>query len=61
MARRTLKDAEHELAKMTAKYADVRAQLTAIQEAFMTAFAGVFVTPEEALDIAHDAVSDRIA
>lgn len=58
--RRTLKQADEELARMTKKYEFVRAQLTAIQSAFSDVFQGVFVSADEAAEIARDAVSERI-
>lgn len=60
MARRTLKSVEAELAREKLKTEHLREKITAVQKAFGALFEGIFVSTDEATEIARDAVSERI-
>lgn len=60
MARETTKSLKAELAREQAKVVHLRGKITALQAAFQELMAGIFVTEEEAAEIARDAVSERI-
>lgn len=60
MAKRTLAAAEREIANLEMKVETMESQRTELREAIVDLLSGVFVSKDEAEEIARDAVSERI-